>query len=88
MGSLDADRACVLRDHVEEAADRGGAVCADEARDPLAVAAESDGGAAQDAVAAGEGMLGVHVDLRELDLTRAFGDLGFDRAAGCELRYR
>jgi hypothetical protein len=71
----DPRRFAVLFDRiVEEAADRGGGVRADEACDGLSVAEDDDGRDALDAVASGELLFGVDVDLRELDLARALGD--------------
>src|SRR5581483_5591913 len=66
---------------VEEAADRGGRVGADEASDGVAVAEDGHGGDALDAVPGGERPFGVDVDLGELELAVALGDLGFDRRA-------
>ena len=72
----------VLGDHpVEELADRGCRLRADEACHRLAVREDGDGRDALDAVAGGDLLLGVDVDLRELDLLRALRDLGLDRRA-------
>src|SRR5262245_5755586 len=75
-------RSAVLLDRlVEEAADGGTRVGADEAADRTAVTEYRDGRDALDAVLSREHLLGVDVDLGELDLVRALGDLGFDRGA-------
>src|SRR5262245_35886233 len=66
---------------VEEAADHGGWVGADEADHGLAVPEDDDRGEALDAVLGGERLLGVDVDLGELDLAFALGGLGLDRGA-------
>src|SRR5512133_308551 len=64
---------------VEEAADFGGGVGADEAGDGVAVAEDGDGGDALDAVLGGEHLLSFDVDLGELELAVSLCGLGFDR---------
>jgi hypothetical protein len=66
---------------VEEAADRGGGLGADEAGDGPAVAEDGYGGEALDPVLGGERLFAVNVDLDELELVLAFGNLGLDCGA-------